>query len=286
MPQNVATNEATMQRGRHVAPHHGLVIPPYPPLLDGPSGQRIRCATLAEHMPHLVSGFPVPEEWMPCDETATAPATTPIIDRGLSGWSYPATGLVTYGQVVAGWTRPFITIPSATGNGFRLALAQSYDASMPVFIFFTARITATGGTRTLYTVGPNALLQIDSAGRLILFVTGSSLVTGTANHISATIARDFAIFVDPTPTADGPPIMKVWSNLEPAGLQVTAGGGPGGILTAMGDGIKGMGGAGTVPAWSITHWGICKGRTARRAANLGGVRQGGYTWLRERGYAI
>lgn len=267
-----------MTRGRVLCPHVGPVVPAYPPLLDGPSGDKLLSPTRREHWPHVLPGLPIPTRWMPGDETAVAPATTPVIDRGLAGLSYAVTGLCTYQQTIAGSSLPWITVPQTAGAGFRVDTTNvSFDPGMPLFVVIDFRATATGGARTLYMVSPNALVQLTAGGLVSLVVTGSAVVNGTVDYRHATNRHRMVIYWEPGDIAGGGPVFRVWTRHET--VAVTAGSGPGGVLSFAGAGANGIGSATTPPALTWRGWAEWDGVGARRAANLGGARAGGRSLL-------
>jgi hypothetical protein len=274
--RNVGQYEATMIRGRSVAPYYGCVSPPTPDWLDGPIGDKLASPTLAEHWPHLLPGLPVPNYWVPGNETA---GSTAAADYGIASLSFAMTGVCTYQQSIAGSTLPWITVPQTSGAGFRVdtLTAASHDPSMPTLFVLDFRATTTGGDRTLFTFSPNVLLQLKITGVIQLFCTGSTLAVGTVDLRHATNRHRIVGYWDPGDGPNGGSILRVWTRHET--VAVTAGTGFGGAIAPAGAGTFGVGGALTPPALTWRGLAVWNGWAARQAANIGGLRQGGRSIL-------
>jgi len=272
--------EATLTRGRVLCPHVGHVVPPYPPLADGPGGDQLLSPTRAEHWAAIVRGLPIPTLWVPGDEASGA-----LIDRGLGALSLAATGVLTYQQAVTGSALPWIGVPQTAGAGARFDTSTvGPDPGMPMFVVFDFAATATGGARTLFTFSPNALMQLTTGGLISHVVSGSTTVNGAVDLRSATARHRICAYWEPGDTARGGPIMRTWTRHET--VAVTAGTGPGGVLSFAGAGTWGVGGALTPPAMKWRGLAGWFGGAARIAANLGGVRQGGRTVLLASGATV
>lgn len=279
--RHLSQYEATLIRGRHLSPHVGPVVPAYPSLLDGPGGDQLLSPTKAEQWSMIVPGLPIPDIWIPGSEAAS-----PLADRGLASLSFPSmAGAPTYQQSISGSALPWITVPQTAGAGFRIdTLTIGPDPGMPLFAVFDFRATATGGARTLFTVSPNALVQLTTGGLVSLVVTNSTTVNGAVDLRSATARHRICIYWEPGDTNRGGPVFRTWTRHET--VAVTAGGGPGGVLSFAGAGTFGIGGALTPPALTWRGLAIWTGSTARKAANLGGTRQGGRTILVRSGATV
>lgn len=276
--RNVGQYEALMIRGRSIAPFYDCVAPPTPNWLDGPTGDKLACPTLAEHWPHLLPGLPVPNYWIPGNE---APGSTAVLDRGLAALSFAMTGTCSFQQTLTGSSLPWITVPQTSGAGFRidtsLVGAGAHDPGMPTFFVMDFRATATGGDRTLFSFSPNIILQLKSTGIIQLSCTGSTAVTGTADLRHATNRHRLVGYWDPGDGPSGGSILRIWTCFET--VAVTSGTGFGGAIAFPGAGTFGVGGTLTPPALTWRGLAVWNGWAARRAANLGGTRMGGRTLL-------
>lgn len=272
--KNLGQFEAAMicASAREMSPHVGAVVPAYSSLLDGPGGDQLLSPTRREHWPHVLPGIGMPQFWLPCDE-----ASGNLIDRGLAGLTFTATGL-TYQQTVAGSSLQWATAAQSANNGARIdTLSVGPDPGQPLFIVFDFRATATGGARTLFTISPNVIIQLTTGGLLSMVVSGSTTVNGTVDLRSASARHRLVMYWEPGDTVGGGPILRLWTRHET--IAVTAGSGPGGVLAFAGAGAFGIGGTVAPPALTFRGLGVWTGASARRAANLGGARQGGKTLL-------
>lgn len=267
--------DSTTYRGSgELAPNHGNILPvTSSPWLDGPSGAKIECPSSVEEYGLIGGGgrgWPVPNALYLGTELSGS-----LIDLGQGGHNLSATGAVLYNQTApTGWAGPWIGTTAASA-GFRTALETLYDPMMPVFCTIDANITSTGGTRTLITLCPNVLIGFNAAGQITITVTGSTTVTGTFDYRAAQTVYRIVVYMD---FARPVPIVTVATEKER--LTVTAGGGPGGILTFPGDGTKGLFGASTsAPAGRYRRFAIWRGGPARTCGQIGGTDLGNKTFL-------
>lgn len=274
--------ESSTQRGRDLGLYQGSgTYSLITSLLDGPAGAgtRIACPTEGEHWSVLVPGMPAPHVFYRCSE-----ASGNLVDSMGNGIPLVASGAVTYNQTVTGYTQPWVGVPTVAGAGFFAALGQLFDPGMPAFWVFDARITSTGGSRTTFTNGPNVLLQHTASGFGSLVCSGSTTVTGAVDYRSATVPFQYALYWEPADFIRGGPLYRLWTPRER--LSVTAGGGPGGVLTFAGDGPKGPGGTVAAPAMAVARIGGWFGGAARACVNLTANRDGGRYVLERRGCTV
>jgi hypothetical protein len=206
-----------MVGGLHIAPHHGLVAPPVgADFVDGPIGGRKKRPRSIGEWPHVARGVLVPDIFLPCTDASGAGA---LIDTGNNipfTANNGASGAVAFQVALADWTGFFAGFGASPVNnrGFRASgtpgAERGWDPNMAIFGSFLIQITATGGSRTLFTLCSTTILQQLSGGNLSLFVTGSTVVNGVSDYRNATSVHHIAFLWDPIGSS---PLWRVSTSL-------------------------------------------------------------------------